>query len=151
MVQFYPLLSDIPGNSPTNSVLRPWLSVKQIEHEILSRHKDMNLIAEVFLEWDAAPDQARATLPSHPVPRSMIGLMAEMVPDTQADRPLVLLSTLTDSPAPFGHMLNRGVNIQEPHEQAGQATTVRDYILHALPLILERSRCFTDQWERTRE
>ena len=65
----------------------------------------MDLIAEVPLEWDPSPDKARATYIIDHLPRHLAMRVAEVVPDAQADCPLVLLGTLANSPAPFGDML----------------------------------------------
>jgi len=114
MIQFYPLASGSSGDVTRHSVLRPRACVKLFEHEILSRHKYMRLIAEVIFKCDPAPDQAWTALNRHLVTSSMVVLMTEVMPDTQPDGPLMLLLA-TDAPTALSDMLDRSVDIQEPH------------------------------------
>jgi hypothetical protein len=56
----------------------------------------------------------------------------------------MLLGTFTDTAPAIGDMLDRGVDIQEPHQQARQATAMLRDRLHALALILSGARCLAD-------
>lgn len=128
-----------------HSVLGPRFLVKHREHEILSRYKDMDLVAKVFLEIDASPGQGRAEIPAHllAIRFALAGqreLVAEVMPDAQPYREFVLLVILADTPASLGDVLDRRMHVREPHEQARQTSAMLGDRLHALPLILSSSR-----------
>jgi hypothetical protein len=69
--------------------------------------------------------------------------MPEVMPDTQANRVLVLL-VAADSSAGLGNVLNGRVHIGHAHQQARQATTMPSDDLHALGVLGPDWRGFTD-------
>ena len=144
LVSFYPMVPYFSGNVPWRSVLLPRLIGKQLEHEILSRHQHMNLIAEVFLEGFAAPDQRGAALTADLLAARVVWEVAKMMENTETNSPAMLLSALANTATTIGRVFDRGVDIQVAHQQTRQAATVFLDRVHAIPLTLARSRSATD-------
>jgi len=124
MVSFYPFSPCGSCCLTRNIVLTPRLSGKLSQYEILNRDQHVYFVAEKFLEGFAAMRQTRPEVTDHflTVPARIAD--AKMVPTAQTYGGLMLLGLLTDATASVRDMLDRGMAIQVPKQQARQTAAL---------------------------
>ena len=82
MIQFYPLYSYIAGYAPWDTILRPRLFLKYLQHKILSWYQDMALIAKVLLKIPPSVGKRGAIVAHHLLAMPARNTRSEVMPLT---------------------------------------------------------------------
>ena len=104
----------------------------------------MQLITKKCLEGSAAKPKARAKFTDLQLHCPVADTASVVVPHAKAQGCQMLRAVFADAPTGIGYVLDRGMRIQVPKQQAAQAAAIHPDDFESLALILAYPGRFTD-------